>query len=153
VHYFHQRYGLVGHLWQGRFQSPGIEAETYLSSCGRYVERNPTEAGLVVQPWDYRWSSCRAYALGEPDPLLADHPWYRELGSTAAARQQRWREFLLGEDPREQEIRRGDWLIGEQGFRGRMHRPQARALPRRRGRPRQPARAKARLFPEFRSSS
>jgi putative transposase len=108
VHHFHRRYGFVGHLWQGRFKSPGIEAETYLLSCGRYVERNPTEAGLVVEPWHYRWSSCPAYALGEPDPLLAENPWYQELGSTAAKRRRRWREFVLGEDPREEKIGRDD---------------------------------------------
>src|SRR5260370_5987669 len=75
VHYAHRRYGFFGHLFQGRFKSPAVETETYLLSCGRYIERNPLEAGLVAEPWRYPWSSCRAYALGEADPLLADNPW------------------------------------------------------------------------------
>ncbi len=67
VHYFNRRYGFVAHLFQGRFQSLAIEAEGYLLSCGRYIEGNPVEAGLVTEAWQYRWSSCRAYAWGEPD--------------------------------------------------------------------------------------
>ena len=46
---------------------------TYFS-CGRYIERNPVAAGLTEEPWMYRWSSCRAYAVGEGDPLLASNP-------------------------------------------------------------------------------
>jgi putative transposase len=64
VHYFHRRTGFVGHLWQGRFRSPAVGVEQYFLSCARYIERNPVEAGLVVEPWEYAWSSCRAYALG-----------------------------------------------------------------------------------------
>ena len=51
VHYFNRRYRFVGHLWQGRFKSPAIQCEGYLLSCGRYIERNPLEAGLVTEPW------------------------------------------------------------------------------------------------------
>jgi putative transposase len=53
VHYFHRRYGFWGHLFQGRFKSPAVQCETYLLSCGRYIERNPVEAGLVKETWDY----------------------------------------------------------------------------------------------------
>ena len=63
VHHCHRRRGFVGHLFQGRFKSPAIEAETYLLSCGRYIERNPLAAGLTAEPWRYRWSSCATYAL------------------------------------------------------------------------------------------
>ena len=30
------------------------------------------EAGMVTEPWQYAWSSCRAYASGAADPLLAE---------------------------------------------------------------------------------
>src|SRR5262249_20639725 len=52
VHHAHRRTGFVGHLFQGRFKSPAIEAQRYLLSCGRYVERNPLAARLVAVPWD-----------------------------------------------------------------------------------------------------
>jgi putative transposase len=32
VHYFHRRYGFVGHLWQGRFKSPRPEKGTRIIS-------------------------------------------------------------------------------------------------------------------------
>ena len=81
VHYFHRRHGFVGHLWQGRFKSPAVETDEYLLSCGRYIERNPVEAEMVAQPWEYRWSSCRAYALGERDEF-----WRRTRGTRGCRR-------------------------------------------------------------------
>jgi putative transposase len=35
VHYYHRRYGFVGHLWQGRFKSPAVAVEEYFLSCAR----------------------------------------------------------------------------------------------------------------------
>ena len=75
-HHYRRRYQLVGHLFQGRCKTPTVEAEAYMLSCGRYIERNPLEAGLVSEPWQYRWSSSRAYAWGEANGLLAPNPWY-----------------------------------------------------------------------------
>ncbi len=49
THYFHGRYGFVGRLWQGRFKSPAVETETYLLSCGRYIERSSMAARLVAR--------------------------------------------------------------------------------------------------------
>ncbi len=135
VHYFNRRYRFVGHLWQGRFKSPAVQVEEYLLSCGRYIERNPVEAGLVGQPWDYPWSSARAYALGATDVLLAPNPWYEELAATPRQRQELWRQFLLGDDPREATVRQADWAIGDEAFRQRLQQRQGRPARRRRGRP------------------
>ena len=135
VHYAHRRYGFVGHLWQGRFKSPAVDCDTYLLSCGRYIERNPVEAGLVEAPWDYRWSSAAAYASGQADGLLAANPWYEALAASAAVRQQRWREFLAGADPREDAIRCAEGAVGPEGFNGRLKDRRGRRVSRRRGRP------------------
>ena len=126
-------------MWQGRFKSPIIQREGYWLSCGRYIERNPLEAGMVAQPWDYTWSSCRAYALGEHDPLISEDPMYLEMSPNPERRQQLWREFLVAEDPRERTIRQGDWAIGDDGFRSQMSEVLGRPVPGRRGRPRRPA--------------
>ena len=69
--------------------------DSYLLSCGRYIERNPLAAGLVAKPWDYRWSSCRLYALGEPDALVSESPCWLDLATTVEHRQQLWQAFLL----------------------------------------------------------
>src|SRR5262249_39677158 len=110
VHYANRRYGFVGHLFQGRFQSPVVGGEGYFLSCARYIERNPVRAGMVTEPWEYRWSSCRAYAVGEDNGLLSYNVWYQTLAASAGERPTRWRAFLLGDDPREEAIRRGDWV-------------------------------------------
>jgi putative transposase len=141
VHHCHRRHAFVGHRWQGRFKSPAVQCREYLLSCGRYIERNPVEAGLLTEPWAYRWSSARAYALGVTDPLLAENAEYLDLSQEPDRRQELWREFLLGPDPRQEALRAGDWAIGDDDFRLRAHLQQGRPGPRRRGRPRKHAAA------------
>jgi hypothetical protein len=77
--------------------------------------------------------------LGEPNALLSANPWYEELAGEPARRQALWREFLLGEDAKEQAVRGGDWVIGSRAFRQRMQRQGARPAPRQGGRPLQAA--------------
>ncbi len=90
---------------------------------------------MVTAPWDYVWSSARAHALGEANGLVTESAEYGEFGTEAAVRQRRWREFLLGEDPCEELIRRGDWAIGDEAFRLRVLQAQGRPAPRGRRRP------------------
>ena len=59
-----------------------------------------------------------------------------ELESEAQDREERWRSFLLGEDPREQAVRRGDSVIGDDAFRLQVSQARGRSVPRARGRPR-----------------
>jgi len=61
---------------------------------------------------------------------------YHELASAAQDREERWRGFLLGEDPREPAVRRGDWVIGDDAFRLQVSQARGRPVPRGRGRPR-----------------
>ncbi|HEX5271443.1 MAG TPA: transposase [Gemmataceae bacterium] len=135
-HHYRRRYGLAGHLYQNRFKSPAIEADEYLLTCGRYIERNPVEARMAGSPWEYRWSSCRAHALGEADSLLSPNPWHEALSPDPARRRHLWREFLLGNDPKEEAVRRSDWVVGGEEFRRQMYRVAGRPAPRPRGRPR-----------------
>jgi hypothetical protein len=67
--------------------------------------------------------------------LLAANAWYQEWSTVPEMRQQRWRDFLLAEDPRAEGIQRGDWVFGAEGFRLESQSLQGRAKPRGRGRP------------------
>jgi putative transposase len=136
VHFYHGHYGYVGHLFQGRFKSPVIEAERYLLTCGRYIERNPLKAGMVAEPWLYRWSSCRAYVLGEVDTLLSVKRWYEELSPKAEKRRRLWRAFVLGEDPNEEVVSQKDWAIGSARFRAGWEQEHSRPVARGRDQPR-----------------
>jgi putative transposase len=136
VHHCHRRHGFVGHRFQGRFTSPAVQCEGYLLSCGRYIERNPLEAGLVARPWDYAWSSARHYARGVPEPLVSANPYHLELSPSPKRRQKLWREFVLADDPHEEAFRRADWTVGDDTFRRRACLEMGRPAPRPRGRPR-----------------
>lgn len=68
---FNRRYGLVGHLFQGRFSAIHVDCDTYLMEVCRYTELNPLRAGMVDAPADWRWSSYRAHCgLTESPPWL-----------------------------------------------------------------------------------
>lgn len=94
--YFNQRYGGVGHVWQGRYKSSLVDKENYFIWCGLYVELNAVRAGLVSKPEDWRWSSYRFHAFGEIDPLtkgLVDtSAYYSELGHAVGERQKNYRD-------------------------------------------------------------
>jgi hypothetical protein len=69
----------------------------------RYGDLNPVRAGLVVSPKDWRWSSYRHYAFGDPDDLITDAPEYLALGRTPAERREAYRQLF-------EPARRGDAL-------------------------------------------
>ncbi len=45
--------GRTGTLWDSRYKSSLVQAETYLLLCQRYIELNPVRAGMVSDPGDY----------------------------------------------------------------------------------------------------
>ena len=64
VQYIKTTYRRSGTLWDSRYKSSLIQAETYLLSCQRYIELNPVRAAMVDDPAHYRWTSYRHNALG-----------------------------------------------------------------------------------------
>jgi putative transposase len=59
--YFNVKRKRSGHLFQGRFKSILIEADSYAIELSRYIHRNPVRVGMVDAPDHYEWSSYRAY--------------------------------------------------------------------------------------------
>lgn len=97
VQYINRAYGRSGTLWDGRFRSCLVEAESYLLSCQRYIELNPVRAKMVARSEDYPWSSYRANAQGENNALLTPHPCYKTLGLNNIDRQAHYRELFLNQ--------------------------------------------------------
>ena len=91
VQYINRTYRRSGTLWEGRFRSCLVEAESYLLACQRSIELNPVRAGMVAHPVDYPWSSYRANADGETSPLLRPHACYLALGLDDVERQSSYR--------------------------------------------------------------
>ncbi|MFC1593866.1 transposase [Candidatus Omnitrophota bacterium] len=59
---YRSKYGYVGHLWQGRFNSIPMLKERYILELIDYIHHNPVRAKMVTQAIDYIWSSARFYA-------------------------------------------------------------------------------------------
>ena len=75
------------HIWQKRYYDFNVWSRRKLLEKLRYIHRNPVERGLVASPELWRWSSYRAYALGETG-LVRINEW-EELKLKATARQRR----------------------------------------------------------------
>lgn len=95
VRYVNDHYHRTGTLWEGRYKSCLVDSDEYLLRCCRYIELNPVRAGMVADPADYRWSSHRANALGEPDLLVHPHSRYLALAATEQGRLTAYREFVM----------------------------------------------------------
>ena len=142
VGWFNHRHQRSGTLWEGRFRSSLIEADSWLLPCMRYIELNPVRAGITVDAPAYRWSSARHHLGQGTDALLTDHALFWSLGNTPFDREAAWRDFL-GQPVAAAEVRqitasclRG-WALGSTSFLERMNEVAGRRLaPAKRGRPR-----------------
>jgi putative transposase len=94
---FNRRYGIVGHLFQGRFKAILVDTDRYLLEVCRYVDLNPVRAGMVEQVGDYPWSSYRAL-VGQADaPSWLDaQTLYGQLcpGKSRAHAAKRYAQFV-----------------------------------------------------------
>jgi putative transposase len=132
----------TGTLWEGRYRSCLVDTEGYLLTCHRYIELNPVRAGLVGHPAEYLWSSYRANALGEGDPVLSPHPVMGSLGRDPAERQAAYRELFRHDLAPQviEEIRastNGGFVVGGERFQKEMaNRLQRQVVPLTRGRAR-----------------
>ena len=94
VQYVNKTYQRSGTLWEGRYKSCPIQAETYLLSCQRYIELNPVRANMVNHPAEYKWSSYVANAQGEPNTVITPHLLYHSLGLNPTKQQFAYRELF-----------------------------------------------------------
>jgi putative transposase len=56
-----KKYERKGHLFGGRYRQAVCLDESYFIAVSLYIHLNPVRAGLVSQPREYRWSSCRLF--------------------------------------------------------------------------------------------
>lgn len=103
--YMSRVYGRSGTMLEGRYWAGVVDTDRYLLNCHRYIDLNPSNAMMVLDPAHYEWSSYRANALGVADPLVTPHPTFLSLGtdeaSARAAYQQLCRIPLSENDLRE----------------------------------------------------
>ena len=141
VQYVNRVYDRSGTLWEGRFRSSIVQAETYLLRCQRYIELNPVRAGMVDTPGAYRWSSFSANALRHRSALVTPHPLFLVLGTHESSRRAAYLELFRNElEPGElEEIRtsaNAGYALGNERFRKEIEIALGRrAGPGRSGRP------------------
>jgi putative transposase len=68
-----------GHIWQARFYDFVVFTEKKRVEKLRYMHRNPVLRGLVLEPQQWKWSSCRHYAEGERGIVLINEKQKAEL--------------------------------------------------------------------------
>jgi len=121
VQHVNRTYRRSGTLFEGRFRSTVIEADSYLLACQRYIELNPVRAHMVPAPEAYPWSSYRCNALGDANPVVAAHPLYLALGETEEARRRAYRDLFADEIPEEtlvalRDATNGGFVLGSPRF-------------------------------------
>jgi len=68
-----------GRFWQSRFYTFNLWGQQKEVEKLKYMHRNPVVRGLVASPEDWRWSSYRSYAYGEPGLVrINDWTWWEE---------------------------------------------------------------------------
>ncbi|MDO8373836.1 MAG: transposase [Pseudomonadota bacterium] len=121
VRYFNDRQGRSGTLWEGRYRSTPIQAETYLLTCMAYMDLNPVRAGLVAEARDYPWSSHGHYIGLRSDRLVTPHPLFWTLGNTPFAREAAYADMVrVGVSASQQaaltESALSGWALGNADF-------------------------------------
>ncbi len=77
--YYNTKHKRCGHLFQGRFKSIIVEADSYFTELTRYIHLNPIKAGIADSPEKYPWSSCNVYLDNKPADIFIDKHRIKEL--------------------------------------------------------------------------
>ena len=82
--------GRTGSLWEGRYKACLVARDQHVLAVCRYIDLNPVRAGMVDRARDYRWSSYRALAGLDVDPLVTPHGALEQLGGGNGRAYARW---------------------------------------------------------------
>jgi len=74
----------AGHLFQGRYRSLIVDADSYFKGLTRYIHLNPVKAKIVERPEEYRWSSYKGYISGRGDGYIDNEATRMVLGMNGA---------------------------------------------------------------------
>jgi len=96
--WFNAKYAHSGHLFQDRYGSRHVDTDAYLLQLIRYIHLNPVKANVVAHPLDYRWSSCRAYALDDAPSWLTTASVLDLFGNDHRAARARLQAFTTADE-------------------------------------------------------
>ncbi|NLW35632.1 MAG: hypothetical protein GXY80_09165 [Syntrophorhabdus aromaticivorans] len=125
---FNRRHGRSGHLYQGRYKSFLIDADSYLLEVSRYIHLNPVRVGGMSSPEEqkrhlegYPWSSYPDYTGRRVRHPFLETGEVLDLFHDDRKRAKRaYRSFvekaLTSSLPSPLEKGRGHGIVGEKGF-------------------------------------
>ena len=90
--YYNTKHKRHGHLFQGRFKSILIEADSYFAELTRYIHLNPVKARLVDSAEEYPWSSYKIYLSKGSSDLINKEKGQELLAMDSSA----YRQFIQG---------------------------------------------------------
>lgn len=64
--FFNKKYARKGHVFCGNYRCAICLDDRYLLVASLYIHLNPLKAGIVENPLDYRWSSCKVFVNPMP---------------------------------------------------------------------------------------
>lgn len=88
--YYNTKHKRYGHLFQGRFKSILIEADSYFAELTRYIHLNPVKARLVDNAEEYPWSSYKIYLSKGSGDLINKEKGQKLLAMDSSA----YRQFI-----------------------------------------------------------
>lgn len=121
-----QRLPTTGHLFERRYRSVLVDADTHLLRLVRYIHLNPLRAGLVADPADYPWSGHRAYLGLAAVPWLTTEFTMRLLGTNRSSARRAYARLISagGEPDDSAQFSRGTpgdtRVLGDDGFLARV---------------------------------
>ena len=128
--YFRYKHYHPGHCFQGRYKSPLVEGDEYITRLTRYIHLNPVCVD-GVRGWDaelkwsylrsYAWSSLRGYLSKQHSEDSVDYRWLGLMGRSPARARQAYSRYMRRQIGREDELLReafdaGPYAIGDASF-------------------------------------
>jgi len=95
-----KRFNRTGHLFEGKYKIKLIDDVLYLVHLSRYIHLNPVRAGLVDKPWEWEFSSYRAY-LDSDYSMTRIH---QEVILEEFNGQEDYKDFVESYNPRDKKI-------------------------------------------------
>ena len=111
--YFNKVNNHVGHLFQGRFKSIIIEADSYFKELSRYIHLNPVRAGMVEKPEEYMWSSYDEYLNKREEGYIDKIKLETVLGMSIKEYERFVKEGILTKDNVFENVYAGNMLGGK----------------------------------------
>ena len=105
----------TGPVWQSRFKTEWVGDTAYLQQLIVYIHLNPVRAGLVEDPYRYRWSGHRELLGRKGTGLIDTDDALITFGETTRTARRRYVSSIRGaleEDGREEVSLKGPFLWG-----------------------------------------